>query len=170
MTKEKFKDLTGEEWKPVIGREGVYEVSNMGRLRSYKNKNGHGLVGVPYIINGYTNKKGYICSSRIGRLHRLVAGAFIPNNKNKPQINHRNGIKTDNRVENIEWCTAQENVDHAWGTGLKKPFLHTQESRTKIGKAHRGRVFSTETILKMSISAKMITGKRERNNKGQFIS
>ena len=69
------------------------------------------------------NGKGYLTVSinrKMTRVHRIVAETFIENENLKPQVNHINGVKTDNRVVNLEWCTAQENVDHAFETGLAK--------------------------------------------------
>jgi hypothetical protein len=88
-------------------------ISNMRKLPIilYPNKDRLGYLGITM-----TNQSGK--RKRYG-IHRLVAQAYIPNPENKPQINHINGIKTDNRVSNLEWCTQRENNIHALRTGLR---------------------------------------------------
>ena len=65
-------------------------------------------------------------------IHRLVAQAYISNPNNLPTVNHKNGIKTDNRVENLEWCTQKENVRHSWAIGTSKPRYNLDHPFTKI--------------------------------------
>lgn len=150
--------MEDEIWKPVLvpGYEDYYEVSNLGRVRiikSIKRK----YVGrimkqslvCGYLFVGLTKNNKQKCFN----VHRLVAQTFIPNPENKPQVNHKNGIKTDNCVENLEWCTISENIQHAWMTGLTKGSTGkhpTEETRKKISEAKKGSHFSEETRKKMS--------------------
>lgn len=107
--------LADEVWLPILGFRGRYEVSNFGRVR-----------GLTAILKPSINNCGYLnvglCLDRIRKtkkVHRLVAAAFLPNPENKPQVNHKDGDKSNNKASNLEWATKSENELHAYSTGLK---------------------------------------------------
>lgn len=99
-----------EIWKN-IEEHPAYMISNMGRIKSLNYR----LTGTERIMTLSPNKKGYLqvrLNGKMYRVSRLVAQAFIPNPDNKPYIDHINTDKTDNRVENLRWCTATENINN----------------------------------------------------------
>jgi hypothetical protein len=118
-----------EIWKDIPDFEGKYQVSNKGRVKSMARKvvYNHPVIGYteydiperiskPYLSIGYykidlSNKPN---KAKKVFIHRLIADAFIPKIDGKSYVNHKNGIRTDNRIENLEWCTQSENMKHAY--------------------------------------------------------
>lgn len=119
-------DLEGEIWKDVEGYTGKYRVSNYGRVMSCNRKSHHGNDLQDKLLKQVKTDLGYVIVGlykegvRKGRsVHRLVASMFIENPNKLPEVNHINGIKTDNRIENLEWCTRSENLKHCYKMGLR---------------------------------------------------
>jgi len=102
-----------EEWKDIKGYEGLYQISNLGRVKNIKTN---------YIRKSIITKLGYYQVKLLNKMyliHRLVAQAFIDNPNNYPEINHSDGNKANNKIENLIWCTRSQNVKHSFDNGLK---------------------------------------------------
>jgi hypothetical protein len=144
--------MTEEIWKDLPEYEGLYQISNLGRVYS---------LFLNRIIKPFRNQKGYLRLDLRGKkrttkvVHRLVLETFT-GPQPKLQVNHKNGIKDDNRLENLEWVTGQQNVDHAWRTGLSfRPIgsLHpratvTESDVVKIREAKISREYTLAQLAK----------------------
>lgn len=104
-----------EIWKPIKGYEGLYDVSNLGNIRSLPRNTTKGKILKPqkdtnnYMMVGLVKDK----KTKFKRIHRIVAETFLDNINNLPEVNHKDGNKKNNNVNNLEWVTSKENIHHA---------------------------------------------------------
>ena len=143
-----------EEWKEIEGFEG-YHISNLGRVKSFKRYAEGKIMSLNMTKQGYYHVILYSNKILKGmKVHRLVASAFIPNPENKPQVNHIDGDKSNNCVNNLEWSTASENQFHAIELGLSTSCKGMKHGRSKLTEElvieilERGKWSSYETIAK----------------------
>lgn len=157
-----------ERWMDVKNYEGIYQISNLGRLRRLPvigRRRNSKSISYP---NGSLNPKGYLKhklysldgTSRTFSAHVLVASAFIPNHDDKPQVNHMDGNKLNNQTSNLEWCTNAENAAHANTTGL------VDNKGEKSGKAK----YDESTIRKVIETKGELTNRYWAENMGTPIS
>ncbi len=124
-----------EIWKDISGYEGIYKISNKGNIKSLSRFH----VPKDRILTGFKSNNGYVCielskegfSSRF-YVHRIMAIAFLPNPYNKPNINHKDGVRNNNNLDNIEWCTQKENIQHAHRTGLARVGIGEKQAHSKL--------------------------------------
>ena len=125
-----------EKWKDVIGFEGKYQVSNLGRVKSLSKKLGEKRKEIIMLSNVSVTRKRSYPKVNLGRnncrtVHRLVASAFIPNPENKQTVNHIDGNKLNNKLSNLEWSTFRENNQHAKKLGLWTPQIQNLKFKKK---------------------------------------
>ena len=149
-----------EEWRPVVGYEGLYEVSNIGRVRSLdryvKGKGKSYFLHKGRVLSPGIKTEGYLIvrlQRRMFYVHRLVTEAFLPNPDNLPEVNHKDEDKTNNRVENLEWC------DHKYNMNYGTRNIRAKETAIKNG---------YWTGLRSGLSKKEYNRKYYQDNRDKF--
>lgn len=140
-----------EKWLPVKGHSGRYSISSFGRVKSHQRTDKRGWSINEKILSGTIDSDGYRAYTLYNydgtykKIHaqRLVAIHFIDNLDDKPTVNHKDGIKTNNHINNLEWATHSEQTIHAIAIGLivfRKGIVFTEEHKAKISAATMGRI------------------------------
>ena len=136
-----MREQEQEIWKPIKGFEDRYEISNYGNVKTLTREvveHRRTYIRKGKILNKYYNPDGYYAiklykgdaTFKNTTAHRLVAETFLENPNNYLEINHKDGDPSNNYIENIEWCSKEQNVKHAYDTGLKNPDNYKGESCT----------------------------------------
>lgn len=167
-TMEKQKEI----WKDVPVYEGYYQVSNYGRVKSLERtvKNGPNSTRVirRRILKQTTNSRGYLTVHLSVRgnvlsktVHRLTCAIFHSNPENKPEVNHKNGIKTDNYWKNLEWATVSENRLHSYRTGLQSPAM-----LGRTGVDCKNSIPVIQLYINLTFKARYVSGKEASDKTG----
>lgn len=156
-----------ESWRWIPGYELLYQVSSLGRVRSFAR------YKEPRLLRPYLDPRGYVqivftvnSKPRTYWLHRLVAQTFVPNASGKPEVNHIDGNKKNNCADNLEWVTSSENTLHGYRTGLLRPHglrgeqlskKLTEEKVLEIRQKHVPRMYSMQKLAdEYGISRQMV--------------
>ena len=149
-------------WTPVNGFEGLYEIDRQGTIRSLQKRNFNNQIATRTDRAGYRTTR--LCNqgkTYVKFIHRLIAEHYIPNQENKKYVNHLNGDKLDNKIENLQWVTHAENIIHAYKNGLIKKICKS------VINICTGQIFSgpKEAAIKMGINPKTLMNYLNGRNK-----
>lgn len=155
-----------EIWNDVKGFVGTYQVSNFGRVKRIIDSNGNPKETIMYVFiePGIGYPKVLLTTKSTGKrkaytIHRLVAKAFIPNPENKKYVNHIDSNKTNNKVENLEWCTNSENQIHAFKFGNQYTLRGEDNGAAKLTEKQAIEIYNS-TLSKTELSKKFNVSRR----------